>query len=278
MRSTGWKPNQGQQPSASNVMQRHRAAMLKMPLGSPDLRPFNGPIVDQGAAGSCVAVAGGRQLGLFWRANEMTTEWIFPSPLLGYPLARLQEYMGVKPELIPPLEDTGCYPALYLRAVRAVGFVRWEDYAYPTDSRTLNDPARMEELVNKHPPANVMAEAYDQKGMEYGIYSGPADGRVDWIADCLMNRMAPTFGMMVDANFMNNAGGVVRRIDLSESLGGHDQCIVAVDNVGNVVVAGSWGRDFGEDGYVTISRDVINDPAVCSDFQIVKAAPLPEAE
>ncbi len=249
--------------------------MLRAALTSPDLRQFDGPIADQGQAGSCVAFGGGRQLGLFFRANDMTTEWIFPSPLASYALARLQEYAGVTPEHIPPLEDTGSYPALYLRAIQHVGFVRWEDYAYPTDSRTLNDTGKLVQLVNRHPPADVMIEAYDQRGMEYGIYDGDPSRRMDWIAEALMHRMAPTFGMIVDTNFMYNAGGVVRRINLADALGGHDQCIVAVEN-GNVIVAGSWGRDFGANGYVTISADVINDPDICSDFQIVKAAPLPD--
>jgi hypothetical protein len=276
-RSLGWRKNEGTQPSARPVLRRQRASLPLPPLAEPDLRPFNGPIVDQGAAGSCVAFAGGRQLGLFWRAMGLTSEWVFPSPRLSYPLARLQEYKGTKPELIPPLRDTGSYPALYLQAIQAVGFVRWEDYAYPTDAATLRDARLMESLVNAHPPANVMALAYDQKGMEYGVYDADAKGRLDWIRDCLLNRMAPTFGMQVDDNFMNNVGGVVKRVDLARSLGGHDQCIVAIDERDNVVVAGSWGRSFGNKGYVLVSPDVINNEDICSDFQIVKAAPLIEA-
>ncbi len=247
------------------------------PLPTPDVRQFNGPIADQGQAGSCVAFAGGRQLGLFWRAMGLTSEWVFPSPRLSYPLARLQEYAGVKPELIPALQDSGCYPSLYLKAIQAVGFVRWEDYAYPTDAATLNNAAKMEALVNRHPPADVMALAYDQKGLEFGIYDGPASGRMDWIRECLLHRMAPTFGMQVDDNYMNNVGGVVKRVDLANSLGGHDQCIVAIDDNDNLVIAGSWGRSFGNKGFVLISPDVINNEDICSDFQIVKAAPLIEA-
>lgn len=246
-------------------------------LSSPDLRPFNGPIADQGQLGSCVAFAGGRQLGLFWRAMEMTTEWIFPSPRLSYPLAMLQETAGVKPELIAPLADNGCYPSLYLQAIRNVGFVRWEDYAYPTDFHTLNNADALGKLVLHHPPADVMAEAYDQKGLEFGVYDGDPKKRMDWIAECLTHRMAPTFGMQVDTNYMNNVGGVVRKVNLADSLGGHDQCIVGIDPAGNAIIAGSWGRGFGNQGFVLISPDVMNNPDVCSDFQIVKAAPLPEA-
>lgn len=276
-RRLGWRKNEGPQPSAAPVLKRHRAVMGLPALSSPDVRPFNGPIVDQGQAGSCVAFAGGRQLGLYWRAMGLTSEWVFPSPRLSYPLARLREYAGVKPEFIPPLQDVGCYPALYLAAIQAVGFVRWEDYAYPTDAATLGSTSKMRALVNKHPPADVIALAYDQKGLEFGLYDGPASGRMDWIRECLIHRMAPTFGMQVDENFMNNVGGVVKRIDLTNSLGGHDQCSVAIDEKGNLVVAGSWGRSFGNKGFVTISPDVINDENICSDFQIVKAAPLPEA-
>lgn len=275
-RKLGWRKNEGKQPSAAPLIKRHRATMALPPLETPDVRPFNGPIADQGQAGSCVAFAGGRQLGLFWRAMGMTSEWVFPSPRLAYPLAMLQEFAGVKPELIPKLQDGGCIPALYLQAVKNVGFVRWELFPYPTDPATLDNAALMEKIVTRHPPADVMAEAYDQKGMEFGVYDGPPEGRVEWIKDCLRHRMAPTFGMVVDERYMENTGEPVNKIDLANGLGGHDQCIVAVDNYDGVVVAGSWGKSFGYKGFVIISPDVINDPDVCSDFQIVKAAPLPE--
>jgi hypothetical protein len=274
----GWNKNVGEHPKAADLLKRHRATMPLPPLDTPDVRPFNGPIADQGQAGSCVGFAGGRQLGLFWRAMGMTSEWIFPSPRLSYPLAMLQEYAGTKPELIPKLGDNGCMPALYLQAIRNAGFVRWELFPYPTDAATLNNADLMTKLVTRHPPADVMAEAYDQKGLEYGLYDGEPADRIEWIKECLIHRMAPTFGMLVDESYMYNTGETVKKIDLANVLGGHDQCIVAVDNYDGVVVAGSWGKGFGYKGFVVLSPDIINDPDICSDFQIVKAAPLPEPE
>lgn len=279
-RKLGYKKNDHSLITLKPHDGHHLLALVKASAGlpllsNPDLTQWNGPIADQGQAGSCVAFGGGRQLALFFRAFGLTTDWVFPSPRFLYALARLQEYAGLDPESVPALADVGSMPALYLQAVQNVGFVKWEDFAYPTDPFTLNDPDAMAALVNSKVPPDVVEEAYDQKGLEYAIYQGAPSATMDWIVQCLEARMAPTFGMLVDQNYMNNAGGVIRKIDLNNVLGGHDQCIVAVNSRGNAVVAGSWGTGAGAHGFFELSPDVINNADVCSDFQIVKAAPLP---
>lgn len=271
----GYRRNTGSHLSGRALLASHKLKALA-PLASPDLRPFNGPILDQGAAGSCVAFAGARQLALFLRANEVTPAWLLPSPLWGYAVGRLQEYAGLDPDALPAnaLDDVGTMPAHYLQAIRNLGFVRWVDWPYPTDAATLYDESAMLRLVGEKPPAEVVLKAYPQTGLEYAVYDGPSAGRVEWIADCLRHRLPVTFGHDVDDAYESNSGQVVHSIDVANSLGGHDECIVAVNERGNVIVAGSWTTDFGAAGYTEWSPGAI-ESAACSDFQIVRAASLP---
>ena len=125
-------------------------------------------------------------------------------------------------------------------------------------------------------PPSVAPLAYDQSGLQYGLYQGDPTKVTDWIDQCLLNRMPPTFGMLVDEAYEQNSGEVVTSIDVANALGGHDQCIVAKDANGNYVIDGSWGYVAGNAGVFTISPKVLNNPAICSDFQILRAAPLPE--
>lgn len=275
----GHLPNVGPHPDAHKLLALHVATAPMQPLTSPDLRGFDGPIADQGQAGSCGAFAGGRQLALFLRANGLTENWLFADPRLTYPLAMLQEYAGQDPTRLPPLFDAGVRPASLLKALQACGFVTWgtdPNFTYPTDSATLNDPNKMLALVTALIPPEIAMRAYDQSGLQYGLYQSDPKKVADWVEQCLLNRTPPTFGMIVDSAYENNSGEVVTSIDLANALGGHDQCIVGVDAQGNFLVDGSWGYVAGNAGIFTIARSVINNSDICSDFQIVKAAPLPE--
>jgi hypothetical protein len=276
-RFKGYRKNTGSHPSGHAMLAAHKAAAALPPLALPDLRTFNGPILDQGQAGSCVAFAGARQLALFLRANMLTPDWILPSPLWGYVVGRLQEYAGQDPDALPAtaLDDVGTMPAHYLLAIRNLGFVRWADWPYPTDTATLDNAAKMLALVGEKPPAEVVEKAFPQTGLEYAVYDGPAAERMGWIRDCLLHRLPVTFGHEVDDAYEANTGEVVRSIDVGASLGGHDECIVAINDAGNVIVAGSWTTDFGTAGFTEWSPEAIESDA-CSDFQIVKASPLPE--
>jgi hypothetical protein len=273
----GYRRNVGVHPSGHALLAAHKLKALP-PLTSPDLRPFNGPILNQGNLGSCVAFAGARQLALFLKANDLTTEWILPSPLWGYAIGRLQEYAGTDPDLLPAtaLDDVGTMPAHYLLALQRLGFVRWADWAYPTDTATLDDGAAMLALCHKQPPAEVVLKAYAQKELEYGLFEGAPSERMAWIIDCLRHRLPMTFGHEVDDAYEANSGQVVQSIDVANSLGGHDECIVAVNKAGNVIVAGSWTADFGAGGYTEWSPAAIESDA-CSDFQVMRGATVPEA-
>jgi len=277
IKKLGYNKNVGAHPPGMLFLARMKAEKTLPELADPDLRQFDGPIMNQGQAGSCVTFAGGRQLALFWRAHEITTKWVVPSPRFSYPVARLQEWAGQEVTIIPELRDTGCMPALYLQGIANVGFVPWETYPYPTDEETLNDEGAMLNIVNQGVPPDITTQAYDQKGLEYALYDGANSGRMDWVADCLRHRFAPTFGMLVDQAYMNNTGDKVTKIDRANALGGHDQLIIAVTPEGDAIVDGSWGPDFADRGIVLISKDVMNNPNICSDFQIVKGAPLPES-
>lgn len=272
-RCKGYRPNTGSHPSGHALLAARKAAPALPPLTLPDLRAFDGPIFDQGQAGSCVAQAGARQLAIYLRANELTTDWLVPSPLWGYAVGRLQEFAGFDPALVPAeaLDDVGTVPASYLQAIRNLGFVRQSDWPYPIDANTLNDTEAMLALIRQKPPADVIVKAYAQRELEYAVYDGPANERLAWIIDCLKHRLPVTFGHEVDEAYEENAGQVVRRIDVAHSLGGHDECIVAVNDKGNVIVDGSWGLGFGTAGRTEWSRAAIESMA-CSDFQVVTGA------
>jgi hypothetical protein len=196
-----------------------------------------------------------------------------------YAQARLQEYAGQPLASIPPLTDSGVQPAHLLKAAQALGFMVWNDdpdFTYPRDTGTLNDPNAMLALVTRSILPEAAMRAFDQSKLTYGLYQGDPTKVADWIEQCLLHRMPVTFGMQVDQAYQDNTGELVTNIDLANSLGGHDQCSLAFDAKGNLIVDGSWGLVAGNAGVFTIARGVINNPAICSDFQIVNAAPLPE--
>lgn len=273
----GYRPNTGSHPSGHALLAAHRLAALP-PLALPDLRAFDGPVLDQGQAGSCVAQAGAGQLALFLRANVLTPDWLLPSPLWGYAVGRLQEYAGQDPDSLPAsaLDDVGTMPAHYLQAIRNLGFVLQAAWPYPTDTATLNSEAAMLKLVGQSPPPDVTVKAFAQKSLQYAVFDGPASGRMAWIIDCLKHRLPVTFGHEVDDAYEGNTGEVVSHVDVANSLGGHDELIVAVNSRGNVIVKGSWTTDFGAGGYTEWTPALIESSAACSDFQIVTGAVVPE--
>jgi len=272
----GYRKNTGSHPSGHALLAAHKLEALP-PLAEPDLRPFDGAVLNQGQAGSCVGFAGAGQLALFLRANMLTPDWALPSPRWGYAIGRLQQYAGQDPDALPAdaLDDVGTEPAKYLLALQRMGFVRWSDWEYPTDDATLNDEAAMLALVRQPPPPEVTLKAFAQKDLEYGLYEGTAAGRMAWIIDCLKHRLPVTFGHEVDDAYEANTGAIVHSIDVANSLGGHDELIVAVNAAGNVIVKGSWTPDFGAAGYTEWSPAAIASSA-CSDFQIVTGAAVPE--
>lgn len=274
----GYRPNTGVHPSGHALLAAHRMRALP-PLAQPDLRPFDGSVLDQGAAGSCVGAAGAGQLALFLRANMLTPDWLPSSIKWNYAIGRLQQYAGLNPDALPPdaLDDVGTEPALFLQAVRNLGFVLQADWPYPTDATTLNSQAKMLAIVGEKPPADVVLKAYPQTGLEYAVYDGPTSGRMAWIIDCLKHRLPVTFGHEVDDAYENNLGDIVRSIDVANTLGGHDELIVAVNARGNAIVKGSWGPSFGAFGYTEWTPALIESAAACSDFQVVRGATVPEA-
>lgn len=273
----GYRPNTGSHPSGHALLASHKLRALP-PLPLPDLRPFDGPLENQGQAGACVGAAGADQLALFLRANMLTPDWLPASIKWGYAIGRLQQYAGQDPDTLPAdaLDDVGTEPAKYLQAMRALGFVLQADWPYPTDLATLDSEAAMLRVVAEKPPADVVLKAYAQKDLEYGLYEGTAAGRMAWITDCLKHRLPVTFGHEVDDAYESNVGQVVHAIDVANSLGGHDELIVAVNSRGNVIVKGSWTADFGAGGYTEWSPAAIAS-AACSDFQAVRGAVPPVA-
>lgn len=273
----GYRPNTGSHPSGHALLAAHRLS-VPSPLALPDLRPFDGPVENQGQAGSCVGAAGADQIPLFLRANMLTPDWIRLSILWNYAVGRLQEYAGQDPDSLPAnaLDDVGTQPAHFLQAIRNLGFVLQADWPYPMDLATLDDQAAMLRIVGQSPPAEVVRKAYAQKDLQYAVFDGPASGRMAWIIDCLKHRLPVTFGHEVDDAYEGNTGEVVSHVDVANSLGGHDELIVAVNSRGNVIVKGSWTTDFGAGGYTEWTPALIESSAACSDFQIVTGAVVPE--
>jgi hypothetical protein len=275
-RGLGYLQSKRVAPPAHDLL---RARMRTVaPLPSPDQSAFVGSILDQGAAGSCSGFGTVAALDQYQRANGIVSPKL-ASPLWLYKIARLQEWAGLRPDAIPALTDSGAEPDLLFRAAERLGLVSWEDYPYPTDPTTLHDEGKMARVVNQPVAPWLSADAYDLRGMQWRtIPVGP--GSLDMIAQALQHRLGVAFGMTVDTAYMNSSGEVITRINLSDPYaGGHWQCITAVESGAVLKVRSSWGESSGKDGFYFLSRSVVENPRVCTEFVVVDFAQnIPAAE
>lgn len=225
-----------------------RLAAVRMlpsvPVGV-DLRPFVAAILEQSGS-SCV----GHALAQALRVRAAIQGTILdPSPMAIYAMARELETPGRM-----RLPDAGSYPNKALAGLNDWGVcrrTRWPDDVDP----------------GERVPIDVLeagVTAYITGEYRIGL------DRVTEVRRALGAWHPVFFAMNVDATYMSYRGGLWPGMSGSPQ-GGHAQCIVGYDDLG-VLVANSWGRSFGINGFAHIAWEYI-DSDDCFDFQVITAAP-----
>lgn len=164
------------------------------------------------------------------------------SPLFVYAASRAAGYADLPFDQQPTiLADEGCEPGLAIRAVKAVGVV--PEIRYPGPTTFGFHPQN----VYAPPPASVVTEAYDGRGIDmYEVLVEPGR-RLEEIRR-LMSRGIPCgFASYVDTRYMRNRGELVTDIDYSDPQGGwHAQAILDASDAAELLVQNWWDNRGGQ--------------------------------
>jgi len=212
-----------------------------------DGKDYLEPVADQGACGSCWAVAGMRMLTARHKIAQKKPDavpWSISFPLYcseynqgceggyGYTLGRWSEHVGLLPATCATYKDSGKKCAVNKKCVadlKKKGEPRWR----ATATRYVGG---RQDLLTE---ALLLRELYERGPIVVGLS-----------------------GAQIGDDFMFYAGGVYmgEQIPPASAEGGHAVTLVGYgeeDSKPYWIVQNSWGPDWGEDGYVRIGRDFI---------------------
>lgn len=233
MRGLGFIPDDDEIVSAQLVAYPAHA-LVGEPFGQPSAisyRALVDLIPNQGGTSSCVG-------------HAFATSLYLRSVLAGHPIARpsataiyaLPRMLQVGPDA--PLFDGGTSPSLAIEAMKEYGIVSEE--RWPFDASRINEKLPLDVF---HAGADALL------GQHYRIANTSAAPSMT--RQALAKGYIPTFAMSVDAAFMAWMGRAVYRGPDGASKGWHMQAIVGYADE-FFEVAGSWGRDWADDGFVRI--------------------------
>ncbi len=216
---------------------------------SVDLRPFVARIPSQ-RGNSCVGHSMAQALRVRAAFQGVAID---PSALGIYALARQLENPNAD-----HLPDVGSYPYRALEAMQQWGVVARARYV---DESALGAPV----------PVDVLeAGAVARVTGEYRLASTGSRLRLE-IQTALASAYPVFYCQEVDDSYQRYHGGIWRGL-AGASAGGHAQCLVGY-TPDYVIVAGSWGRDFGENGFAFVAWSFIEASAHVYDFQVISMSP-----
>lgn len=206
-----------------------------------------GEIMDQGELGSCVAnsVCGCIR---FVRRKEGLSVYD-PSRLYNY-------YYGRKVEGFPLNEDTGLYIRSGYKSVAHYSVCSEKTWPYAV-RRFTQEPT----MYARNAAANHKTFSY---------FSIPHDLKM--LKKCIADGYPISFGFTVFSSFMTTATARTGYVPVpnqyrEEILGGHCMTIVGYDDTQqHFIVANSWGKDWGENGYCYFPYEFMMDFENVSDF------------
>lgn len=259
--------------SQRDARDQHFDARMGMTgLGDPPPSASNRDLVvdilDQGPASSCIANAGAQQLRC-----QLTLQGI-SAPLA----SRRFAYYGLRALEHQQNVDGGGYIRNLYRA--------WNTFGYCSE-RTLSYDI---EAINAQPTETAFMEAFANK-IKLGYYridiADPADltgtaltnlqyARQRSIKHALAARHTVEFGTAVDIDTFPKVKGsqVISPPSFSATVGGHAMLAVGYDATG-VQAVNSWGPDFGDGGFCTLSWDYMLDPRT-SDLWTIEVLDAPK--
>jgi hypothetical protein len=201
---------------------------------------------------------------LVWRWSRLNgdTKAIEPSAMHAWAEARLQQYAGKDPAVVPPLVSVGVHADIAMDSARKKGFVRWDSWPWSPS------------LACVKPPPSVAARAFGARAFEYYQAFGLGQARVEAAAQAMTRRHTVGVCMLVDDAFMAHLGnGIVTHID-TRAAEGHAMSVLAIDFTRGAALLENWWEAWGNaDGQAWVSLDLLGDPSVVPNIYAIRFAP-----
>lgn len=229
----GWLPDP---PDRKDWLAGHRLVLPPPAASSASCKAYVGPVLDQGALGSCVAQAVAKQIYASHCRQGM------PAPKLA---SRLAIYYLARATHRMQHFDSGTYLRAAYQILNKFGFC--EEAAWPYIAENF---ATM-------PPAKAFRLAFDQrKPTEYLRIHETGPQRLETVRLCLAAGLPVAFGTMVGDDFISSFGvNKIHDIPASNTAG-HAMLLVGYEN-DRFEVMNSWGPGWGNAGFGWMTEDYI---------------------
>jgi hypothetical protein len=219
-------------------------------LAEIDLRSFADPADNQLGASACVGFA--LAAGIDIRGRIQGLDLRRSSRVAPYTMARADQ---------KPLRDEGCRPRDAINGIRHWGVIP-EELA-PFNEATINQPLKWGQLQHAMDSRDVKTWRIDS--------SGP--NRCDVVYQTLSSGIVVAMAIVVDRAVDEYRAGQVIGPARGADRGGHYVLCVgfrAAD--GAFLLRNSWGRQYGEDGYMWLSPERVGSLST-TDLWAIEAAP-----
>lgn len=229
---------------------------IPVKLKSVDLRETcNFPeIFNQGQTNSCTGNSTS-----FHLSGNVLNHHVQNEVQINLPLSRLFLYYGGRKAIGEENQDNGAQIRDVFKATANVGVCSEDIWQFRPRNVTVK------------PSAEAYEEAIKFKSLEYKRLNNTRQELVG----CLLEGFSFVFGFQVFESFESQEVADTGEVELPQSgerrIGGHAVCGVGYDlEKDRFIVANSWGKEWGKDGYFTIPANYICDPKLASDFWVTK--------
>lgn len=200
-------------------------------------------ILSQGNLGSCVAHGGFGAMRLQQALSGI------PQPLLG---CRLLGYWGARALIGTQEWDSGSHIRNFFRFLNSVGYMPENETVNRYDTKCFTEgPTPVEQ--------RLMADQRDKGEGQVRYYRvfDTGNARIRALKTALSNNIIPVLGTDTTQQFLDYREGILGRpTENQRTTGGHAFYLCGYD-ADCAYVANSWGRQYGEEGFVRLDWDYI---------------------